>query len=94
MTLKLCIGTKKGAFILSSDDGRVDWNLSDPFLFGNIIYHFVPDPRNSDLMLIAAKTGHLEPTVFGSTDGGNSWIKASKPPRFESDDSKSVKFVF
>ena len=82
MTIKICIGTKKGGFILQGDSDRQIWKLSDPIYFGNVIYHFVCDKRNPQRMLIAGKTGHLGPTVFISTDGGVSWNESNQPPAF------------
>lgn len=93
MVTRLCIGTKKGAFILDGDQNRSEWKMQDPIYFGNIIYHFVPDPRNNHKMLIAAKTGHLGPTVFVSNDSGNTWTEAIKPPAFQNND-RTVNFVF
>ena len=40
------------------------------------------DPRDGRTLLAAAKTGHLGPTVFRSTDLGRTWKEAAKPPAF------------
>ena len=40
----------------------------------------VLDPRDRRTMLMAARTGHLGPTVFRSTDFGKTWKEATKPP--------------
>ena len=71
--VKLLIGTKKGGFTLSSDGKRNQWDQSDPIFLGHIIHHFVSDPRDASVCLMAAKTGHLGPTVFRSLDGGATW---------------------
>lgn len=80
--VRILIGTRKGAFILSSDHARKSWTLSKPIFLGNIIHHMVLDPRNGRTILMAAKTGHLGPTVFRSTDNGRSWKEAQKPAAF------------
>jgi photosystem II stability/assembly factor-like uncharacterized protein len=51
----------------------------------------VLDPRDGRTLLAAAKTGHLGPTIFRSTDFGRSWKEAAKPPAFAraSDDPKA-----
>jgi photosystem II stability/assembly factor-like uncharacterized protein len=58
----------------------------------------VLDPRDRRTMLMAAKTGHLGPTVFRSTDFGKTWKEASKPPAFhkapEGTKGKVVDHVF
>jgi hypothetical protein len=78
----LLIATKKGAFFLRSDRARRVWKLSGPQFLGHIVHHVVLDPRDRRTLLLAARTGHLGPTVFRSTDMGKSWKEASKPPAF------------
>src|SRR5262245_43210112 len=78
----LLIASKKGAFILKSDNKRRNWEASGPIYLGNIIHHVVFDPRDRRTMLMAAKTGHLGPTVFRSTNFGKTWKEATKPPAF------------
>ncbi len=78
----LLIGTRKGAFILRSDQSRRAWKLSAPMFLGHIVHHLVPDPRDRRTILMAARTGHLGPTVFRSTDFGKTWKEAKTPPAF------------
>jgi len=93
MTITLHIATKKGAFQLRSED-RENWELSEPMLFGNIIYHMVPDYRDPTTILIATRTGHLGPTIFRSEDGGATWTEAEQPPRFPEKYDRSIDFIF
>ncbi len=90
-TVSLFVGTRKGAFVLKANSDRSQWEQSDPIFLGHIIHHFVADTRTPGVMLMAAKTGHLGPTVFRTIDGGKTWTEASKPPAFEKveDDSQS-----
>ncbi len=78
----LLVATRKGAFVFRAAAGRRVWNISGPICFGHIIYHFLQDPRAPKKMLIAARTGHLGPTVFRSADSGRTWKEASRPPAF------------
>ncbi len=78
----LLIGTRKGALILKSDRARRTWKLSGPVFLGHIVHHLVLDPRDRRTMLMAARTGHLGPTVFRSTDFGKNWKEAQTPPAF------------
>jgi photosystem II stability/assembly factor-like uncharacterized protein len=78
----LLIATKKGAFLLSSDATRAKWHLSAPIFLGHIIHHLVQDPRDRRTLLMAARTGHLGPTIFRSHDFGTTWKEASTPPAF------------
>jgi hypothetical protein len=81
-SVALLIATKKGAFILNADPQRREWQIEGPIFLGHIVYHLVLDPRDRRTMLMAAKTGHLGPTVFRSTDFGRTWKEAAKPPAF------------
>ena len=78
----LLIGTRKGAFILHSDQARRTWKLSAPFFLGHIVHHVVLDPRDRRTMLMAASTGHLGPTILRSIDAGKTWKESTAPPAF------------
>lgn len=86
----LLIGTRKGLFYLSSNDKRESWTLSDPYFLGHIIYHVAPDPRNSSRLVMAAKTGHLGPTVYHSANRGQTWIESTSPPAFSKMDPEQA----
>lgn len=81
-SVTLLIGTKKGLFVLESDATRSKWSLSDPHFLGHLAYHAVLDPRDGRTLLLAAKAGHLGPTIFRSDDLGRSWSEAKSPPAF------------
>jgi photosystem II stability/assembly factor-like uncharacterized protein len=76
------VATRKGAFLLHGDPARKSWRLDGPHFLGHIIHHLVLDPRDGKTLLAAAKTGHLGPTVFRSSDRGKTWKEASRPPAF------------
>ena len=80
--LAILVGTRKGAFILFADKARKKWSMDGPHFLGQIVNHLVLDPRNGKTLLVAARAGHLGPTVFRSTDLGKSWKEASCPPAF------------
>jgi hypothetical protein len=78
----LLIGTRKGAWIYESDASRTQWRIDGPHVLGHIVNHLVLDPRDGQTMLMAAKTGHLGPTIFRSSNRGATWTEASRPPAF------------
>jgi hypothetical protein len=78
----LLVATRKGAWIYHGDRGRRAWRADGPHFLGHNISHLVLDPRDGRTLLAAAKTGHLGPTIFRSTDLGRSWKEAAKPPAF------------
>jgi photosystem II stability/assembly factor-like uncharacterized protein len=94
----LLIGTKKGVFFLQADPDRRSWSIEGPHFLGHLAYHVVLDPRDRRTLLLAAKTGHLGPTVFRSIDLGKTWSEASSPPAFprapEGEKGRVVDHVF
>ena len=76
------VATRKGAWILHGDTARRTWRTDGPHFLGHTVSHLVLDPRDGETLLAAAKTGHLGPTVFRSTDLGRTWKEAAKPPAF------------
>ena len=93
---KLFIGTRKGLWILSSNESRDAWSADGPHFLGHIVQHAVLDPRDGRTLLLAMRTGHLGPTVFRSRDFGASWQEASAPPAFTTGDvlNRSLNAVF
>src|SRR5690606_30652238 len=76
------VATRKGAWLFHSDTSRRHWQANGPHFLGHIINHLVLDPRDGRTLLAAAKTGHLGPTLFRSTDLGTTWAEAPQPPAF------------
>lgn len=76
------VATRKGAWLYHSRHGRRDWRVDGPHFLGHVVSQLVLDPRDGRTLLAAAKTGHLGPTVFRSTDFGRSWHEAQRPPAF------------
>ena len=97
-SVALLVATKKGGFILNADSKRRTWTIKGPLYLGNIVHHIMLDPRDGKTMLMAAKTGHLGPTVFRSTNQGKTWKEAAKPPAFpkapEGEKGRVVDHVF
>jgi photosystem II stability/assembly factor-like uncharacterized protein len=76
------VATRKGAWLFHGDARRRTWTADGPHFLGHTVSHMVLDPRDGRTLLAAARTGHLGPTVFRSTDLGRSWKEASQPPAF------------
>jgi hypothetical protein len=82
MTTLVTVATRKGAWLYHADASREKWRADGPHFLGHVISHIVLDPRDRTTLLAAAKTGHLGPTVFRSTDLGRTWKEAAQPPAF------------
>ncbi|MBT9597016.1 MAG: glycosyl hydrolase, partial [Vitreoscilla sp.] len=64
------MATRKGAWIFHGDARRKAWVADGPHFLGHTISHVQLDPRDGRTLLAAAKTGHLGPTIFRSTNLG------------------------
>lgn len=80
--LVILVATRKGAWLFHGDVHRKVWRADGPHFLGHTISHVQLDPRDGRTLLAAAKTGHLGPTVFRSTDRGGTWKEAQQPPAF------------
>jgi photosystem II stability/assembly factor-like uncharacterized protein len=76
------VATRKGAWLYHADATRKTWRADGPHFLGHVLNHLVLDQRDGRTLLAAAKTGHLGPTVFRSTDLGRTWKEAAQPPAF------------
>ena len=75
--LALLVATRKGAWIFHGDAKRKSWTADGLHFLGHTVSHLRLDPRDGRTLLAAARTGHLGPTIFRSTNLGRTW---KKPP--------------
>src|SRR5207249_11537687 len=57
----LLVGTRKGCFVLESDDDRRDWALRGPYCEGWPVYHATFDPDTGAIFAAAASEWHGAP---------------------------------
>ena len=89
----LMVGTRKGAFLLSSDTSRKNWSVSGPHHAGTDIYHLAYDPRDGTVFA-AINSPIWGPEIQRSTDLGGDWQKASSNPKFATDKHDSLDKVW
>ena len=89
----LLVATRKGAWLFHGDSARQSWRADGPHFLGHVINHLVLDPRDGRTLLAAARTGHLGPTIFRSTDLGKHWQEAARPPAFSASDDPAGRSV-
>jgi photosystem II stability/assembly factor-like uncharacterized protein len=71
--VRVLVGTRKGAFILSSDEGRREWTVDGPHFPGWEIYHVAGSPADPDRLYASQSTGWFGQLIQRSDDGGRSW---------------------
>lgn len=76
----LCVGTKRGLFVLESDRARSSWNVQGPLLKGWQIYHAVVDTRGTPRVHAAALSNSFAATVASGELSGLKLEASPKPP--------------
>ena len=71
--VRVLVGTRKGAFILTSDGKRQKWDVSGPHFGGWEIYHMKGSPANPNRLYASQSTGWFGQIVQRSDDGGQTW---------------------
>jgi photosystem II stability/assembly factor-like uncharacterized protein len=67
------VGTRKGAFILTSDEHRKEWEVSEPFFPGWEVYHVTGSPADPDRLYASQTSGWFGQIIQRSNDGGRTW---------------------
>jgi photosystem II stability/assembly factor-like uncharacterized protein len=89
MPQMLVIGTRKGLFVLESEDRR-DWRIRGPYCESWPVYSAIHDPATDTIFAAAASEWHGS-TVWRSTDRGETWAQSSEGLAYEGDDRKISK---
>ena len=71
--VRVLVGTRKGAFVLTSDGKRGKWEVSGPHFAGWEIYHFKGSPSDPDRLYVSQSTGWFGQQIQRSDDGGQNW---------------------
>lgn len=71
--IRVLVGTKKGAFILTSDEKREKWDISDPLFAGWEMMHLKGSPVDPDRIYASQTSGWFGQIIQRSDDGGKTW---------------------
>jgi len=71
--VRVLVGTRKGAFVLSSDGKREKWDVSGPHFAGWEIYHVKGSPADPDRIYASQTSGWFGQVMQRSEDGGVTW---------------------
>ncbi|HYM87601.1 MAG TPA: exo-alpha-sialidase [Nitrospiraceae bacterium] len=79
-TIRLLVGTRKGAFVLTSDGTRKQWDVSDPHFAGWEMYHLKGSPVEPNRIYASQTSSWFGQIIQRSDDGGNTWHQPGTPP--------------
>jgi photosystem II stability/assembly factor-like uncharacterized protein len=74
--VRVLVGTRKGAFILSSDASRKKWTVDGPHFAGWEIYHLKGSPADPDRLYASQSSSWFGQVLQRSDDGGKTWAAA------------------
>lgn len=71
--VRVLVGTRKGAFILTADGTREQWDVSGPHFGGWQLYHLKASPADPDRLYASQSLGWFGQLIQRSDDGGQTW---------------------
>lgn len=71
--IRVLVGTRKGAFVLTSDGKRTRWATAGPYFAGWEIYHIKGSPADPNRLYASQSSGWFGQVMQRSNDGGATW---------------------
>ncbi|HRI38722.1 MAG TPA: exo-alpha-sialidase [Nitrospira sp.] len=85
--VRILVGTRKGAFILTSDGKRKNWKVSGPLFGGWELYHLKGSPADPDRLYASQTSSWFGQVIERSDDGGKTWhAPGTKPEELMGED--------
>src|SRR5216117_854007 len=78
--VRVLVGTRKGAFILTADGKRQKWDVSGPHFAGWEMYHLKGSPVDPNRIYASQTSGWFGQIIQRSDDGGKNWHQPGTPP--------------
>ncbi len=78
--VRILVGTKKGAFVLTSDRKRERWDVNGPHFAGWEVYHLKGSPVDPNRLYASQTSGWFGQIIQRSDDGGKTWHQPGTPP--------------
>ena len=81
--VRVLVGTRKGAFILTADGKRADWKVDGPYFGGWEMYHLKASPVDPNRLFASQSTGWFGQLIQRSDDGGRTWAPVGNEFRYD-----------
>ena len=78
-SVRVLVGTRKGAFILTADGTRKRWNVTGPLFAGWEIYHMKGSSVDQNRIYASQSSGWFGQVIQRSDDGGKNWFQPGTP---------------
>src|SRR3981081_2815976 len=77
--VRVLVGTRKGAFVVTSDGKRQKWDVSGPHFGGWEIYHVKGSPADPDRIYASQTSGWFWQNIQRSDHAGKTWHQPGTP---------------
>ncbi len=81
--VRVLVGTRKGAFVLTADGQRKKWKVGGPYFGGWEIYHMKGSPIDPNRIYVSQSTGWHGQLIQRSDDGGKTWNPVGNDFKYE-----------
>ena len=81
--VRVLVGTKKGAFVLTADGRRTDWKIDGPLFAGWEVYHVKGSPAEPNRIYASQTSGWFGQLIQRSDDGGKTWAPAGNEFKYD-----------
>ncbi|MDR4471071.1 MAG: exo-alpha-sialidase [Nitrospira sp.] len=78
--VRVLVGTRKGAFVLTSDGKRKQWDVNGPFFGGWELFHVKGSPADPNRLYASQSSSWFGQIIQRSDDGGKTWFQPGTPP--------------
>jgi photosystem II stability/assembly factor-like uncharacterized protein len=78
--VRVLVGTRKGAFVLTADGKRQNWDVSGPHFAGWEMYHLKGSRADPNRIYASQTSGWFGQIIQRSDDGGKTWHQPGTPP--------------
>src|SRR5713226_1476190 len=79
-SVRVLVGTRKGAFVLTADGKRQSWDVSGPLFSGWELYHLKGSAVDPNRIYASQTSGWFGQVIQRSDDGGKTWHQPGTPP--------------
>jgi len=79
-SVRVLVGTKKGAFVLTADGKRENWDVNGPHFAGWEMYHLKGSPADPNRIYASQSSGWFGQIIQCSDDGGKTWNPPGTKP--------------
>jgi len=79
-SVRVLVGTKKGAFVLTGDGKRQKWKVSEPLFSGWEVYHMKGSAADPNRLYASQTSSWFGQVIQRSDDGGKTWFTPGSNP--------------